>query len=66
MKTDKTNRLVRDFLHGDMPEEIQRRGFLKAGRLWCAGYWEAGGDLCEMQVKRVLGERRYQIGRAHV
>lgn len=49
-----------------VPEEIQRRGFLKAGRLWCAGYWEAGGDLCEMQVKRVLGERRYQIGRAHV
>lgn len=43
-----------------VPEEIQRRGFLKAGRLWCAGYWEAGGDLCEMQVKRVLGERRYQ------
>ena len=35
-----------------VPEEIQRRGFLKAGRLWCAGYWEAGGDLCEMQVKR--------------
>ena len=27
-----------------VPEEIQRRGFLKAGRLWCAGYWEAGGD----------------------
>ena len=25
MKTDKINRLVRDFLHGDMPEEIQRR-----------------------------------------
>ena len=22
MKTDKINRLVRDFLHGDMPEEI--------------------------------------------
>ena len=44
-----------------MPEEIQRRGFLKAGRLWCAGYWEAGGDLCEMQVKRVLGERRYRF-----
>lgn len=44
-----------------VPEEIQRRGFLKAGRLWCAGYWEAGGDLCEMQVKRVLGERRYRF-----
>ena len=25
MKTDKINRLVRDFLHGDMPEELQRR-----------------------------------------
>ena len=25
MKTDKINRLVRDFLHGDMPEEIQNR-----------------------------------------
>ena len=48
-------------IEGDMPEEIQRRGFLKAGRLWCAGYWEAGGDLCEMQVKRVLGERRYRF-----
>lgn len=44
-----------------VPEEIQHRGFLKAGRLWCADYWEAGGDLCEMQVKRVLGERRYRF-----
>ena len=25
MKTDKINKLVRDFLHRDMPEEIQRR-----------------------------------------
>ena len=23
-----------------VPEVIQRRGFLKAGRLWCAGYWK--------------------------
>ena len=44
-----------------VPEEIQRRGFLKAGRRWCTDYWEAGGDLCEMQVKRVLGERRYRF-----
>ena len=35
-----------------VPEEIQRRGFLKAGRLWCAGYWEAGGDLCETGIGR--------------
>ena len=38
-----------------VPEEIQRRGFLKAGRLWCAaetcvkcrsnGYWENGATV---------------------
>lgn len=42
-----------------VPEEVQCRGFSTAGRLWCESYWETEGDLRDMQVKRVLGERRY-------
>lgn len=44
-----------------VPEDVQRRGFGTAGRLWCKDYWEAAGDLQNMQVKRVLGERRYRF-----
>ena len=42
-----------------VPEEVQCRGFSTAGRLWCESYWKTKGDLRDMQVKRVLGERRY-------
>lgn len=44
-----------------VPEEVQCRGFSTAGRLWCESYWETEGDLQDMQVKRVLGERRYHF-----
>lgn len=44
-----------------VPEEVQRRGFDAAGHLWCSDYWESVGDLQEMQVKRVPGERRYRF-----
>ena len=44
-----------------VPEEVQCRGFSTAGRLWCESYWETEGDLRDMQVKRVLGERRYHF-----
>ena len=32
-----------------------------AGHLWCPDYWESSGDLQNMQVKRVPGERRYHF-----
>lgn len=44
-----------------VPEDVLRRGFSVAGRLWCESYWETEGDLRAMQVKRVLGERRYHF-----
>lgn len=44
-----------------VPEEVQRRGYDTAGRLWCSDYWESAGDLQEIQVKRVPGERRYHF-----
>lgn len=44
-----------------VPEEVQCRGFSTAGRLWCESYWKTEGDLRDMQVKRVLGERRYHF-----
>jgi len=44
-----------------VPEEIQRRGYQTAGRLWCEEYWETPDDLSRMQVKRILGERRYRF-----
>ena len=44
-----------------VPEDIQRRGYQKAGHLWCQEYWKTPDDLTDMQVKRVRGERRYQF-----
>lgn len=44
-----------------VPEDVQRRGFDTAGHLWCSDYWESPGDLQDMQVKRVPGERRYRF-----
>lgn len=44
-----------------VPEEVQHRGLDAAGRLWCSDYWDSVGDLQEMQVKRVPGERRYRF-----
>lgn len=44
-----------------VPEDVQRRGFDTAGHLWCPDYWESSGDLQNMQVKRVPGERRYHF-----
>jgi hypothetical protein len=44
-----------------VPEDVQHRGFDTAGHLWCEDFWESAGDLYGMQVKRVLGERRYHF-----
>lgn len=44
-----------------VPEDIQRRGYQLAGRQWCLDYWDASDDLCQMQVKRLLGERHYRF-----
>lgn len=44
-----------------VPEEIQRRGYETAGRTWCSDFWETPDDLTQMQVKRLLGERRYRF-----
>lgn len=44
-----------------VPEDIQRRGYQRAGKLWCQNYWETPDDLTDMQVKRVKGERRYRF-----
>ena len=44
-----------------VPEDIQRRGYQRAGKLWCQDYWKTPDDLTDMQVKRVKGERRYRF-----
>lgn len=44
-----------------VPEEIQRRGYQRAGHLWCRDYWKTPDDLTGMQVKRVRGERNYRF-----
>lgn len=50
-------------LHGLYPvlEDVQHRGWQTAGHLWCREYWETPDDLVQMQVKRLLGERRYRF-----
>ena len=50
-------------LHGlyPVPEDIQRRGWQTAGHLWWKEYWGTPDDLIQMQVKRLLGERRYRF-----
>lgn len=57
---DKTPRYS---LHGlcPVPEDVQCRGWQKAGHLWCEEYWDTPDDLIQMQVKRLLRERRYRF-----
>lgn len=57
---DKTPRYSLHGLH-PVPEDVQRRGWQKAGHLWCEEYWDTPDDLVQMQVKRLLGERRYRF-----
>lgn len=44
-----------------VPEDVQRRGYQAAGHLWCGQFWETPDDLSRMEVKRLLGERRYHF-----
>jgi len=44
-----------------VPEDVQRRGYEAAGRIWCDDWWDTPDDLTRMQVKRLLGERRYRF-----
>ncbi len=44
-----------------VPEEIRLRGHQTAGHLWCNQYWDTPDDLTDMQVKRLLKERRYRF-----
>lgn len=44
-----------------VPEDIQCRGYQRAGQLWCRDYWKTPDDLTGMRVKRVQGERRYRF-----
>lgn len=44
-----------------VPEDIRHRGHQTAGHLWCREYWDTPDDLINMQMKRLLGERRYQF-----
>lgn len=50
-------------LHGlfPVPEEIQCRGWQAAGHLWCKDFWDTPDDLTQIQVKRLLHERRYRF-----
>ena len=50
-------------LHGlyPVPDDVQRRGWQTAGHLWCREYWETPDDLVQMQIKRLLEERRYRF-----
>lgn len=44
-----------------VPDDVQRRGYETAGLMWCQEYWGIPDDLAHMQVKRVLGKRRYRF-----
>lgn len=44
-----------------VPEDIRCRGYGAAGRLWCLDCWDTPDDLQQVQVKRVLGKRRYRF-----
>ena len=57
------DKVPRYSLHGlhPVPEDVQRRGWQTAGHLWCKEYWDTPDDLVQMQVKRLLGERRYRF-----
>lgn len=44
-----------------VPEDIQHRGYQTAGHLWCEENWGTPDDLANMQVKRLLHERRYRF-----
>ena len=57
------NKTPRYSLHGlhPVPEDVQHRGWQTAGHLWCRDYWDTPDDVVQMQVKRLLGERRYRF-----
>lgn len=44
-----------------VPEDVQCRGYEAAGHIWCDDWWDTPDDLTQMQVKRLLGERRYRF-----
>ncbi len=44
-----------------VPENIQLRGYQAAGHLWCDQYWDTPDDIAQVEVKRLLGERRYRF-----
>lgn len=44
-----------------VPEDVQRRGYEKAGRLWCRRYWKCDGDLIRCAVLRGLNCRFYRM-----
>lgn len=49
-------------LHGlcPVPENVRRRGYETAGKLWCKKAWGVEDDLWDMQARRRLGERCYR------
>lgn len=44
-----------------VPEDVQLRGYQAAGHLWCSQYWDTPDDIAQVEVKRLLGERRYRF-----
>ena len=50
-------------LHGlcPVPDSVVEQGYMAAGKSWCSDYWGSADDLLNVEVIRVLGQRRYRF-----